>query len=197
MESMSEELPHSNLVIRQTKRWIEEVVIEQQFCPFAWRVYENQQIRYCVTQEVELEPSLQILIEEMVRLNQEPDIATSLLIFTCGFSAFEAFLDLLELGEKLLVAQGYQGVYQLASFHPQYCFQGVDSNDASNFTNRSPYPMLHVLREDSLEQVIQHYADVEQIPQRNIDHARCLGKDKLSAMLQACLETAKDGYDKG
>lgn len=197
MASMSEGLPHSNLVIRQTKCWIEKVVIGQQFCPFAARVYDDQQIYYQITRETEFEPALHILVEELVHLGQNSDIATSLLIFTCGFSDFEAFLDLLELGEKLLVAQGYQGEYQLASFHPHYCFQGMDSNDASNFTNRSPYPMLHILREDSLEQAIQHHKDVEQIPQRNINHARLLGKDKLSAMLQACLEIARDGDDKG
>ena len=197
MGSIPEELPHSNLVVSQTKCWIEEVVIGQQFCPFAGHVYESQQIHYRVTQEIDFEPGLQVLVEEFVRLDRNPDIATSLLIFACGFSEFEAYLDLLELGEKLLVEQDYQGVYQLASFHPQYCFQGVDSNDASNFTNRSPYPMLHVLRKDSLGQAIQLYTDVEQIPQRNIDHARTLGNDTLSTMLQTCLENARDDYDKG
>jgi hypothetical protein len=89
----------------------------------------------------------------------------------------------------LLEAQDYNGVYQLASFHPNYCFDGSLKNDAANYTNRSPYPMLHLLRESSLEQALAHYPNPEMIPENNIKLTRELGLEKMKSTLAACYET--------
>ena len=86
----------------------------------------------------------------------------------------------------MLIEQGYEGVYQLASFHPDYCFDGAKRNDAANYTNRSPYPMLHLLRETSLEQAIRSYPHPENIPQRNIELTQELGLAKMQVLLAAC-----------
>ena len=92
----------------------------------------------------------------------------------------------MDIADQLLTQHGYDGTYQLASFHPEYCFAGSDDNDAANYTNRSPFPMLHLLREDSLEMALENYPDPEQIPNRNVEKARTLGLDIMKAKLDKC-----------
>jgi len=92
------------------------------------------------------------------------------------------------MAEQLLVTQGYEGIYQLASFHPEYCFSGAETNDAANYTNRSPFPMLHLLRESSLEKALEHYPETENIPQHNVAFARDAGLDAMKARLDRCAE---------
>jgi hypothetical protein len=109
-----------------------------------------------------------------------------LLIFSTSLSHFDDYLDFLHVAEQLLSAQGYEGVYQLASFHPDYCFDGANIDDPANYTNRSPYPMLHLLRESSLEKAIDRHPHPEQIPAHNIALTRQLGLAKMQALLAAC-----------
>ena len=174
------------LAINATQRWLRTVVIGQQFCPFARQVEERQQIHYAVLSQVTLETALMGVINECIRLQAEPAIATSLLIYPDAFKDFSDFLSLIDLAEGLLHAQGYEGIYQLASFHPDYCFADAPTDDPANYTNRSPYPMLHLLRESSIEQALQHYPDPDSIPAANIKRARQLGLARLQAQLLAC-----------
>ena len=102
-----------------------------------------------------------------------------------GLEDFDDYLDFLAVAEALLVEQGYEGTYQLASFHPDYCFDGAEQDDPANFTNRSPWPMLHLLREAGLEQALAHYPEPEAIPERNIERMGQLGSERLSAELAA------------
>ena len=102
------------------------------------------------------------------------------------YSDFDDFLDLVAIADDLLIAQAYEGVYQLASFHPDYCFAEASPDDAANYTNRSPYPILHLIREASIEQVLNHYPEPENIPLRNIALTRELGSNYLQALLNAC-----------
>ena len=88
----------------------------------------------------------------------------------------------------MLIEQDYEGIYQLASFHPEYCFAGEDETDAANYTNRSPYPMLHLIREASLEKALQNYPDAELIPERNIALARSKGLAEMKHLLERCLQ---------
>lgn len=98
--------------------------------------------------------------------------------------SFDDFLDAVEIGDELMLAQGYEGVYQLASFHPDYCFEGSDEEDAANYTNRSPYPMLHLIREASIEKALAHYPkDPDLIPETNVKLARKLGLQKMQTLL--------------
>jgi len=126
------------------------------------------------------------LMQECARLDSESDIETTLLIYANAFKVFDDYLDFLALAEELLIDQGYEGIYQLASFHPNYCFDGASLDDPANYTNRSPYPMLHLLRETSIERAVSSYPDVENIPQRNIALTRQLGLDKVKTLLAAC-----------
>lgn len=175
-------------IITQTRHWIKTVVVGHQFCPFAGQVFDAESIHYQVIEQVQTEVLLQTLINECQRLDRTQAIETTLIIYPLGVSDFECYLDLLELAEELLVEQGYEGIYQLASFHPNYQFEGAEIDDPSNYTNRSPYPMLHLLREASLERAISDYPDIEIIPERNINYAKSLGIEKLSDGLKSCYE---------
>lgn len=176
----------STQMIAQTRQWIETVVIGHQFCPFARKVFDAQTIHYQVIDDQQLEPCLQALITQCQKLDTTNTIETTLIIYPQGYADFERFLELLTLAEDLLVAQGYEGIYQLASFHPQYQFVNTDTDESANYTNRSPYPMLHLLREASLERAIADYPDVDAIPQRNIKYATALGVTKMAEVLAYC-----------
>lgn len=183
---MTEASATDSLIIKQTKTWLESVVIGLDFCPFAQRELERNSIHYSVIHDGNIQTCLESLILESEFLDQDQNIATSLLIFPDQFTEFDDFLDYLDIANSLLEAQNYQGIYQLASFHPQYCFEGATNNAPANYTNRSPYPMLHLLREDRLEIALKHYLHPEQIPENNIQCANKLGETTLKAMLESC-----------
>jgi len=182
--------PDNTLIIRQTRRWVKMVIIDLDFCPFARRVFEAESIHYPVITDSELAPCLHAVIDECLQLDENPDIETSLIIFSQAFTGFDDFLDFVEIANALLVDRDYEGIYQLAHFHPHYCFADVAEDDASNYTNRSPWPMLHLIRESSLEQALKNYPDPENIPKRNIQLAREKGSAQMQAMLDACCQHA-------
>lgn len=169
-----------------TETWLQSVIIDYGICPFAKRELERGRIYFSVNHDTSIEQCLLHLMYECNRLDAEPDIETTLLIYANTFEAFDNYLDFLEIAEALLQEQGYEGIYQLASFHPDYCFQGANQDDAANYTNRSPYPMLHLLRETSIEQAIADYPDPENIPQHNIELTQKLGLAKMQSLLTAC-----------
>jgi hypothetical protein len=173
-------------IIKHTKNWLSGFVIQHNICPFAKRVFDNNSIDYQLVFNDTLQGQLQSLIETCIKLDSDKTIETSLIIYPKGLGNFDDYLDFLALANALLHKQGYQGIYQLASFHPDYCFAGVAENDASNFTNRSPYPMLHLIREDSLENSLKHYPDPEHIPIRNIDYLRKMGLEKIKTLFARC-----------
>lgn len=178
-------------VTKQTRCWVKTVIVENNFCPFARRELERGSIRYSVKPDRDAKSALQTVIDECIQLDNNEDIETTLLIFPEGFQDFEDYLELVELAEGLLADQGYESVYQVASFHPDYCFAGAEQNDAANYTNRSPYPMLHLIREASLEQALNSYPEPEKIPERNIERARELGLEAMQRRLEACCSIDK------
>ncbi|GAC1431925.1 MAG: DUF1415 domain-containing protein [Chitinophagaceae bacterium] len=173
-------------VIRQTKKWITDVVAGCNFCPFAAKELKQNTIHYQVEEAVDLAGCLEAFLKECVRLAEE-EIETSLLIFSNGFRAFDDYLELAVLAEKLLKQEGYEGIYQVAGFHPLYIFAGAPIDDAANYTNRSVYPMLHLLREDSIERALSTYPNPEQIPERNILFARAKGTAYMKMLRDSCL----------
>lgn len=175
-------------IIDATQTWLKSFIIAFNICPFAKREQQRNSIRYRVARPNSLENTLETLMDECDFLDAHPETETSLLIFAETFAAFDDYLDMLALAEQLLIAQGYEGVYQLASFHPDYRFETEieDSEDPANYTNRSPYPMLHIIREESLDHALANYPDPENIPARNVKLARELGLEKLQALLSAC-----------
>ena len=164
-----------NDVIDATKNWIEKVVVGLSFCPFAAKPFKEGNIRYKLVNGKSLEQALTSVVVEMMFLDDNETTETTLVIFPDNFSDFNKYLELLDLSEQLLEKEGYEGVYQIASFHPKYLFAGTKESDPSNYTNRSPYPMLHILREDSLEQAIKKHVNADQIPQKNIQKSTELG----------------------
>ncbi len=183
-------------IIKQTQCWISSVIITFNFCPFAKREFERDSIFYQVASVLDssenknniVSSALEDLMAECYRLDSTPNIETSFLIFSKNFTDYSLFLDLVYLAEALLTKQHYDGIYQIASFHPDYCFAETTPDDAANFTNKAPYPMLHILRESSMEQALANYPDPEQIPLRNIKKSRELGKIKFQNTLASCIE---------
>ncbi len=174
-------------VIEQTKRWIEKVVIGCNFCPFAAMPFFQQAINYVVKAGADNRSALEAMMIACRQLDDSPSIETSLVIFPDAFVDFDSYLDLVSLADKLLKKEGYEGVYQVASFHPQYRFADSYISDAANYTNRSPYPMLHLLREKSVEAALNRYPNPQQIPLRNVDFSRKKGTEFMKNLRDQCI----------
>lgn len=168
-----------------SRAWVESFVVGQNVCPFAKREIDRQTVRFVALPASDPVEAMQGLIDECRRLDSEPDIQTTLIILTEGVDDFDDYLDLLGLAEALMEDQGYEGTYQLASFHPEYCFDGVEEDDAANYTNRSPWPIFHVLREAGIERALRHYPDPENIPQRNAQRMQEIGRQQLAEWVRA------------
>ena len=175
-------------IIAAVRHWVETMVVGMNLCPFAKRELVKARVRFVTTEADNQEALLLALHDELERLTQQPDIETTLLIHPQVLQDFYDYNDFLYLADRLLVQMELEGVYQIASFHPDYQFGGTEPEDAENYTNRSPYPVLHLLREDSLERVIADYPNVDDIPERNIALMNELGTNKLKALLQDCFE---------
>lgn len=173
--------------IQETKNWVSKVIVKYNICPFARREVERGSIRYAVAQGHDKASVLQCLIEECRFLDENSETETGLFIIPTGFEGFYDFLDLVELANDLLDMEGYEGVYQLANFHPDYCFAGEPQNEPSNYTNRSPYPTLHIIRESSMELAISNHPDVDAIPERNIAFATKKGNPFFADLLASCM----------
>ncbi|WP_088331739.1 DUF1415 domain-containing protein [Lacimicrobium sp. SS2-24] len=171
--------------IEPVKRWVEEVVVGFNFCPFAKA--ELDRTRYTVSYGQKAKQVLKDFETEIDYLQSTPEIANTLLILARGFADFHRYLDLVAQADACLDKQGLRGQFQLASFHPHYQFDGEPANDPSNYTNRAPLPVLHLLRESEVEKAISHYRQPENIPRRNIAKARALGSEHLQEKLDHCL----------
>jgi hypothetical protein len=179
--------------IAQTRCWLENVVLRHNLCPFAHKPFKGGQIRYVVTDSARVEFLLEDLQQELDYLRSVPveEVETALLIHPGVLEDFLEYNDFFDLVDMLLVEGGYEGEFQVASFHPDYQFDGTRPEDAENYTNRSPWPMLHLIREDVLEKAIASYPDVDAIPERNIETMNSLGAEHHKAVLQSCLQAGK------
>lgn len=162
----------SEQIIARTRKWIIDVVVGCNFCPFAANVVKQRSIFYRVEESVDVEKCLDAFVAEMQRLDNDATIETSFVILPNAFQRFDDYLDLLSLAEKRLKKEGYEGIYQVASFHPLYLFANSDENDPANYTNRSIYPMLHLLREESIDKALENFRSPGSIPVRNVNFAR-------------------------
>lgn len=166
-------------VIAATRTWLERAVIGLQLCPFAAGVYLDGRVRFRYSEQVTLLGLLEDLRAELLYLQAaDPgDCETCLLIHPRVLTDFGAYNDFLSDVDALLVALDLEGELQVTSFHPDYQFAGTEASDIENYTNRSPYPVLHVLRESSIERVIADFPDPSVIYRRNIQRLRELGLD--------------------
>lgn len=177
----------SQQIIDQTILWINKVVIGCNFCPFAAKALQQNNVHYQVEASTDITVCLDAFLKEITRLDEQLNIETSFLIFPECFQEFDDYLDVVSLAEDLLEEKGYEGVYQLASFHPQYRFANSEKDDPADYTNRSIYPMLHLLREESVEKAIKHYKNPENIPERNVDFARNKGLAFMKLLRDSCI----------
>jgi len=169
------------------------MVIGLNLCPFAQRVFQADKIRYIVSDARDEVGLLQDLIGELDALASCAlrDVETTLLIHPRALGDFYDFNDFLGVAQRGVEDLGLRGTIQIASFHPDYQFAGTDSDAAENYTNRSPYPMLHLLREESISEVAGDPNELLEIPRRNIQTLRDLGREKILEKLKA-IEDARD-----
>jgi uncharacterized protein len=178
--------PTDEHVSHRTRLWIERAVIGLNLCPFARAVYVKNQVRIVVSHARHLDAFLDELDAELILLRDTPadEIDTTLLVHPSLFPDFFVFNDFLNVVDDVVAEHELEGVIQVASFHPQFQFEGVGPDDISNATNRSPYPTLHLLREDSVERAVESDAgDAEKIVERNIATLRALGADGWNKLL--------------
>ena len=176
----------TNIVVSEVEQWLSSIVIGLNLCPFAQREYRLNRIRFKVAYAKNEQELVRDLVVELSLLAKRDEIETTLLILPYVLDNFLDFNDFLGFAENLLEEMQLDGTYQLASFHPDYQFAGTDVDDAENYTNRAPYPILHILRESSLTKAIEQHANTEQIPQDNIRLMQTLGGPHMRNLLNAC-----------
>ena len=181
----------SDAIACAARRWLEDLVVGLNLCPFAGRELARDRVRFVVTDASTEEQLLAALEAELELLDADAKVETTLLIHPNVLQDFFDYNQFLDMADRLLVQMKLEGVYQIASFHPDYQFAGTAAGDAENFTNRSPYPLLHILREASLTRSIAAYPDVEQIPIRNIEKMKGLGRAKLESLIQSCSDGSR------
>ncbi|RCS57484.1 DUF1415 domain-containing protein [Parvibium lacunae] len=169
-----------------TQIWLERAVIGLNLCPFANKVHVNNAIRYCVSAASDTDGLLTLFFDELAYLEKTPitTCETTLLIEPTLLQPFESFLDFVTLAEMAIEHMGLQGQFQLAHFHPAYCFAEEAWDDLSHYTNRSPYPTLHLLREESISRAVTSIPDASQIYERNKTTLRHLGLAGWQALWQ-------------
>ena len=172
-------MPMTENVIAHTRAWVDRAVIGLNLCPFAKAPQVKGQVRYAVTEAADPEALLACLIDELERLaqTQAACLETTLLIHPQVLTDFADYNDFLALAEGAVCALNLDGVVQVASFHPQYRFAGCAPDDVSNATNRSPYPTLHLIREESIDRAVAAFPEAETIFEANIATMQRLGAD--------------------
>jgi hypothetical protein len=165
--------------IAATRRWLERAVIGLNLCPFAKAVHAKGQVRYVLSDATTPQALLAQLGEELLLLRDTPveAVDTTLLVHPRVLADFLDYNDFLDDADALVEALGLEGVLQVASFHPDYRFAGTEPDDIGNFSNRAPFPTLHLLREDSVERAVAAFPDPDAIVERNIETLRQLGAD--------------------
>lgn len=165
--------------IAATQHWLEQAVIGLNLCPFARAVHVKEQIRWVESQARDAQALLDDLVSELQFLaSADPELVdTTLLIHPHALTDFLDYNDFLDVADAAIEELGYAGVLQVASFHPDYRFEGTAADDASNFSNRSPFPMLHLLREDSIARAVAAFPDAAAIFERNVETLHRLGAD--------------------
>jgi len=178
METVNTAVP-ADEVIAATREWLEKAVIGLNLCPFAKAVHAGNQIRYAVSDAQTPDALLADLGRELQTLAaaNRADVETTLLIHPRVLVDFPDYNDFLDIADAAVEELGLTGTIQVASFHPQYRFADTEPDAIENFSNRSPYPMLHLLREESVERAVAAFPDVARIPERNIETLRSIGHD--------------------
>jgi hypothetical protein len=176
---MSDSILNQEEVIAATRTWLEKAVIGLNLCPFAKAVHIKEQVRYVVSAASSAEELLQDLVKELEILAESnaEKIETTLLIHPYVMNDFLDFNDFLDVADGAVEELDLDGILQVASFHPYYQFADTDIDDIENFTNRSPYPTLHLLREESIDRAVEAFPEADEIYEKNIRTLNDLGLD--------------------
>ena len=178
-------MTETETIIQDTRRWLERAVIGLNLCPFAKSVYVRNQVRIVVSDAANTEDLRGELGEEMLHLRDTPPefTDTTLLVLPAVLGDFLDYNDFLDNADALLEALELDGVLQVASFHPHYQVAGTEPDDAENLTNRAPHPILHLLREDSIDRAVAAYPQPDAIIERNVATMRELGAEGFRKLL--------------
>ena len=171
-------------VVAATDKWLRRAVIGLNLCPFAKAVHVKEQVRYVVSEATDTDALLADLERELLYLRDaSPESTdTTLLIHPFVLEDFDDFSDFLDLVEIVVRIQGLEGILQVANFHPDYCFADASPDDLGNYSNRSPYPTLHLLREASLDRAVAAFPEASSIYERNIETLERIGVDGWRAL---------------
>lgn len=163
-------------IAQQVEQWLNDVVIGLNLCPFAAKPQRNKQIKIFVSDANTEETLLEDILRQLIELETTPpsELETTLVAVPNMLEDFYDYNLFIDWVEALIKQQNWEGVFQLATFHPDYCFGGTEPEDAENLTNRSPYPVFHLIREESMEKVLKHYPNPEAIPDTNIARVESL-----------------------
>lgn len=182
----------SESILAETRAWVNRAVIGLNLCPFARAVEVNHQIRYALTKATDAEALLEVLESELrLLVGTDPaQVETTLLVHPYAFAEFEAFNEFLGEAEATVERLGLSGILQVASFHPQFQFADTEPEDITNATNRSPYPTLHLLREESITRAVDSLSDPASIYEANIVTLRSLGHAGWADLRAQCKQDA-------
>ena len=182
MNSMPSSTTDETIAI--TRKWLERAVIGLNLCPFAKGVHVKKQVRYVVSEATDSEMLLTDLERELHYLAEvSPEVTdTTLLIHPYVLGHFDDFTDFLDLVEVVLRTQGLVGTLQVAHFHPDYCISDAEPGDLGNYTNRSPYPTLHLIREGSIDRAVAAFPETSKIYERNIETLERIGIEDWRAL---------------
>ncbi|MFC1233509.1 DUF1415 domain-containing protein [Vibrio sp. F74] len=171
---------NDNQIITQTQHWLEEVVIGLNLCPFAAKPNRNKQIKIEVSHAETEEKLLEDILAQLMTLDSTTaeQLETTLVVIPDMLQDFYDYNLFLDWVDALIKQQNWEGIFQVATFHPDYCFGGAHPDDDENLTNRSPLPVLHLIREQSMERVLKHYPDPESIPENNIQRVESLSDEE-------------------
>lgn len=177
-----------NPELQTTQRWVESFVVGKGLCPFAAPELQHKRLRFALSEATTIESLLKDLGHELQHLVTHQQITTTLLVHPKVLTEFSEYNQFLDSAEALLEALKLEQLFQIASFHPDYQFAGTQPHDAENYTNRSPYPMLHLLPEAKVSDAVATYAGVHDISTRNIALLQDTGSTQLERQRQACFE---------
>ncbi|MCG3724016.1 DUF1415 family protein [Vibrio cincinnatiensis] len=171
-------------ITQKVNQWLNDVVIGLNLCPFAAKPQRNKQIKIHVSQAQSEEALLQDILDQLLELDtKEPEeLETTLVVVPHLLADFTDYNFYIDWVEALIRQQDWEGIFQVATFHPDYCFAGTQPDDDENLTNRSPYPIFHLIREESMEKVLKHYPNPELIPDINIKRVCQLTDEQRKAL---------------
>ncbi|MDW6004226.1 DUF1415 domain-containing protein [Vibrio mangrovi] len=190
MNSQSEQTS----IHQRVEQWLTQVVIGLNLCPFAAKPHKKKQIKIYISQAQQEEKLLEDLYQQFLELDSTPadQLETTLVVVPYFLSSFDDYNQFIDWIDALIMQHNWEGIYQVATFHPDYCFAGNRPEDDENLTNKSPYPIYHLIREESIEKVLARYPHPESIPENNIQRISTLTSEEKTRLFSYLMTTHKE-----